>query len=336
MKFLKRLLVGFLSLILFLCLPLYALAYTLDRTILSADFVATEIGKLDVAQLGLEIIRTQLPATQNISASTPLGNMNIPISRDLIAEASYQALTRLEPQLKEQASQAIHSGYDYLLGKTSRLSMVINLEPIKANLKDNLRQSIVDALEKSPPVVPGVPAATLQQVLDQYFNQSYDQFYQGFAKSIPSSYVIDESKIPPDAQSLLSQVKLYLGYYTTYSKWLLPAMAVLVLLIILIERSFKGISRSLGLELLLYGGFGLAVDFAAQKYTPSIPMPPEIPPSLTNWLIGLTNDIATPLKTLSIVMAIIGAMLFIASFFLPRPKEVEAEPTQEQTKASLQ
>ncbi len=311
MKFLKGLAVSFLSLILFFSLSLFGLIYMLDKTILNADFIAMEIDKLNVAQLSREIINMQMPKGQEM-----------PVDSKLITEAIYQVLTRFEPQLKAEAKQAVRSGYDYLLGRTNQLNIVIDLEPIKANLKENLRQSALDALKNSPPPeLQAIPPELYQQYFDQYFGQFFEQFYQEIDKNIPPTIALDESKIPPEALPQIRQIRMYLGYYPLVFKGLIGLMAILVILIILIERSLKGITRSLGLGLLFYGGFGYLLDFAALKFAPSIPMPPGTPPYLESWIMGLANDFTAPLKTLAIGMAIIGAVLFILSFFLPKPKE---------------
>lgn len=90
-----------LSLVLFLSLTVFGVAFTLDRTILDPGFVTSEVNRLEIASLANESMAQQAPE------ELPEG----------LRDALVSTLIRLEPRLKEEASAAIHSVYDYLLGK---------------------------------------------------------------------------------------------------------------------------------------------------------------------------------------------------------------------------
>ena len=92
-----------------------------------------------------------------------------------IKEAMYGVISDQEPWLKEQLNTAIYSGYDYFLGKSEKLNIVISLEPLKASLRDSLWQAFKQNL---PPELSGLS----QDQLKPYF----DQYYQEFAGQIPS------------------------------------------------------------------------------------------------------------------------------------------------------
>ena len=126
MKFVKGLALGLLSFILFLSLSIFGLAFTLNNTILNPDFVVSELDKLDVPSLAEELLSEQIPQEEKF-----------------MAEALNKTIADLEPWIKEQASTAIYSSYDYLMGRTQTLSLVISLESVKESLRDNLRQAFL-------------------------------------------------------------------------------------------------------------------------------------------------------------------------------------------------
>jgi len=102
MKFLKGLALTLLSLLLFLSLSIFSLAFLLNSTILSSDFITSELDRFEVAPLVEEIISEQAPEEE--------------LPEELRA-ALINTITKLEPVVKEQVNAAIHSTYDYLLGK---------------------------------------------------------------------------------------------------------------------------------------------------------------------------------------------------------------------------
>ena len=177
MKFLKGLALGLLSFLLFLSLSIFGLALTLNYTILNPDFVVSELDKLDVYSLAKEQISQQI------------------LSEDeFMAEVVDKTLADLELWIKEQVSAGIYSGYDYFLGKSEGLRLVISLEPVKESLKEDLWQAI---LKSPPPELAGLPQAEMEQ--------QFDEFYQEFTKGLPSTFEFSESSLSP---KILAQVEL--------------------------------------------------------------------------------------------------------------------------------
>jgi len=85
MKVLKGLVLSLLSLLLFLSLSIFGIAFTLNSTILNPDFIISEVGKVDVSSLVREQIGTQLPQ-----------------EAQFMEEAIYDVISDQEPWLKEQ------------------------------------------------------------------------------------------------------------------------------------------------------------------------------------------------------------------------------------------
>jgi hypothetical protein len=97
---------------------------------------------------------------------------------------------------------------------------------------------------------------------------------------------------------------------------------VLVLGIILINRDVRVITRSLGIDLLIYGALEFAGVYVARHYmTTSLPMPADVPVSLQTWLSGLTSDLLAPLQAFSLGLLIGGVVLVVVSFVYRRRVE---------------
>jgi hypothetical protein len=85
-----------------LSLLIFSLAFLINSTLLNPEFITSEIDRFQVSSLTETIINEQ--------ASTK----EFP---EELREASINTVTKLEPVVKEQLKTAIHSTYEYLLGK---------------------------------------------------------------------------------------------------------------------------------------------------------------------------------------------------------------------------
>ena len=303
MNFLKGLAISVLTLLLFLSLAVFGTVFMLKNTILNPDFVVKQVDRLDVAALAREAIEPQVSG-------------QVPAEMEFLEEAIYSTIADNEPWIKEQVNAAVYSGYDYFLGKSERLSLMISVEPLKENLRDNLWQIFQQNLENLPPEFAAAPPA----MVEQYFNE----FYQQFSEQIPSEFEFDESSIPPETLAQIRQIRQYLSYVQTAYYALIGLMVLLVVGIILLKRDVRSASRGLGITFLIYGILEYAGVFATKNFLPtSLPLP-EIPSSLQPWLMGLINDFVAPLEIFSIGLMAGGAALIIVSFVY-RPRRVEEE-----------
>lgn len=304
MKFLKGLAVTFLSFLLFLSLAVFGTVFTLNNTLLNPDFVVAQVDRLDVSLLARELTEEQIGG-------------QLPAEAKFLEEALYSTIADHEPWLKEQVNAGIYSFYDFLLGESERLSVVISLEPLKENLRDNLWQLFQQNLESLPPELAAAPPA----MVEQYF----DEFYQQFSEQIPSKFELDERSIPPEVMAQLSLVRESISYAQTAYYALIGLMVLLVLGIILLHRSVKGATRELGITFLIYGALEYAAVWATQNFLPgNLPLP-DIPPSLQTWLTGLISDLVAPMQTLGIGLMVAGAALIIVSIVYPRLRAKEEE-----------
>ena len=184
MKVLKGFLVSILSLLLFLSLFIFGTAFMLKSTLLNPDFIISEVDKIDISSLVHEITEEQI-------------GDQVPEDMLFIKEAVYEVITDQEPWLKEQLNTAIYTGYDYLLGESDRLEIVISLETPKENLRDSLWQTFREQL---PIWLPALIEDELKPYLKEHIHELADQ--------IPKEY------LPPELVGLPEeQLKLYLDQY---------------------------------------------------------------------------------------------------------------------------
>jgi hypothetical protein len=293
MNVLKGLGVGILSFLLFLALSVFGIAFMLNSTLLNPDFIATEVDKIEVSAMIREMTEEQI-------------GEQLPEELIFLKEAVYNFVSDHELWLKEQLNIAIYSGYDFFLGKSERLNLVIPLEP----LKEGLRASLWQAFEEyPPPQLSGLPVDQLKPYFDQY--------YEEFAEEIPS--VIDESSIPPEAMEPMMTARQYIGYFQTGYYALIGFMVLLVLGIILINRNVRDTTRGLGIDLLVYGALEFAGVYVARNFVPTRLPLQDIPSSLQTWVLGIYGDLLAPLYMLSLGLLIGGAVLIVVSIvYKPR------------------
>jgi len=294
--------ISILTLILFLSLAVFGTVFMLKATLLNPDFVVAQVDRLDVSSLAREAIEGQVSG-------------QLPPEAEFLEEALYGAIADSEPWIKEQVSTAIYSGYDYLLGKSERLNLIVSLEPFKENLRDSLWQIFQQNLEELPPEFAMAPPA----MLEQYF----DEFYQEFAEQIPSEFEFDESQIPAEVMEQIVIARQYISYTQTVYYALIGLMVLLILGIVLLKRDVSSATRGLGITFLIYGALEYASVWATRNFLPtSLPLP-DIPSSLQPWLMGLINDFVAPLEAFSIGLMAGGAALIIVSIVYPRLRRAE-------------
>ncbi len=310
------------------------LADTLHDTIIIPDFIVTLLDELDISALADGFLE-ELPGGEGISQE-----------EDYLLwaffEASDDIITNLEPWLKEQVSTAIYPTYDYLLGKSQNLSLVISLEPAKEGVRDALWPVF---LESPPPEFVGLPPAGLEQE----FNASWDEFWNelwgnitqeapqfeftGSSLSLETPVEIADLKTDitealSEAEEGFSQAREYIGYFQTGF-----TIAIIILLlslagIILINREVRSISRILGPIFLAYGVLTLIGIFIARNIAQSRIPWADMPTTFRTWLEQLVGSSFAPWQTFSIVLIVIGAALLAVSFIYRRNQAAD-EPELE-------
>lgn len=247
----KKAAIGFLSFLLFCSLSVFGATFVMNRTILNPDFVIAQIDRLDVSSLVEEVAGGEFPLEQ------------IPAD--------------LEPWIREQTHTVVYAGYDYLLGKSERLSIVIDLEPVRESLEESV----------------------------------------GVAGLIPPTIEINATMIrmmSPETMDMLEEARRYIGYEQLAYRISIGAMIGIIVGLVFLHRRVKGAARSIGIPCLSCGipafvGTLLAGSFATMLLAQ---LPPS--PQLQGWLMQSINDLLAPLRMYSIGLMATGIALLVVSF----------------------
>lgn len=308
MKILKGFLLSILSLLLFSSLSLFGILFAMNQTLLDADYVAKQVDRIDMPALTRQI------ADQYIIPQ-------VPPDYAFLKEPVYASFGEFAPSLKEQMRTAVRSAYDYFQGPSQRLNLTISFDTLRSSLQTRARQAF---LQNPPAQVAQLPRA--QQ--EQFFNQLYEQYSR---QIIPPSLDLNESTMDQKTQAQIRSVKQYVAWADTSYKLLMLLIAIMILAIFLIHANLKTASRELGISLLIFGVLQLVGVLIAGSVLPaSLPIA-QVPPALDVWLAGLITDVLSPLRTFSIVLVIVGAVLLAFSLVYrgKKPKPATEVPEAE-------
>ena len=295
----RRVAIGFLSFLLFVSLSGFGLAFTVSRTVLNPDFIISRLDKLELAPLVYDLLLAQVP--EEVTAIVPA---------ELIEEALDSVLVDLEPWLREEAAKAIYTGYDYLLGRSQNLSLVVDVEPVKEAVRDKMRQTLLES-----------PPAGLEMIPPDQLGRLFDQFYEQISEQIPTTLEVNEStlnELSPDIMPLLAQVRRYIGYFRIVYWALIVSSALFIMGIILLDRRVRGATRWIGIPCLVSGIVSYLGTFLVRSFATGLIASLALPTQLQAWLPQLLDDSLAPLRVYGIVLMVVGATLLIVSFVYRR------------------
>lgn len=184
MNALKGILAGILSFLLLVSLSVFGIALTIKCTGLNPDFVTRQVEQADISQLARDFV------DENYIEDIP---EDLLFFKDVV----YEVIEDHEPWLKEQFSDAVHSGYDYMLGNTSVLDIRIPLEELKQTVRSSTWNHFMEML---PEWIADTSDEGLRELI-------YDNIYE-FVEDIPAGYLPDEYQFLTESQ-LQSYVDLY-------------------------------------------------------------------------------------------------------------------------------
>jgi hypothetical protein len=360
MGFLKGLATFILSFLLFLVLMVFSIAFLVNGTVLSYDFVSHEVEKMPVSSIARDIAKDQL-GDQLTQGS------------EFLTEVAYRVIEKQEPWIKTQMNNALRTGYGYFEGKTNTLAITVPLTELKNNLVNTLWPEAKDYLSEQlagksdyeisaylqdivhqippdalPPALAALPEAQRNQYLEQYLrdaanvppkagypaldpynkslmDQTINQFISDFISNMPDTLSTDESTIGASTMQSLRDVKQDIGYFHTWYPWLIPLMVVLAGLIFLVNWSFRGPARWLGINLIIMGIVDL-VGIILLRTLPVVQwaadaMNTDVSPALKTWIEGLISDITGVMLPLIIGILVVGVALLVVSFVIPKKEK---------------
>ncbi|MCJ7769054.1 MAG: hypothetical protein MUO92_01055, partial [Dehalococcoidales bacterium] len=226
------------------------MALVLKDTILDPDFTISIVDKADLTPLVKELV-----AEMTNEADLPYGPSIEPYIDDIAQD--------LEPWLKDQATAAIPSIYDYVLGFRQNTDIFIQLEPVREIIESKLKQDFLD----SPPAEYAGLSTT---ELELKFVEVFDEFAGDIWTAIEIDMELMDSDIPSgfaeslaEAEEALSESRKYVDFFNAVYGLLIGFIVLLVAGIILVYREVKGASRTLGGIFLGYGIVNLIAVFIA-------------------------------------------------------------------------
>jgi len=286
----RRAAIAFLSFLLFLSLSVLGLGFTLNRTLLNPDFAISQLDRLDVPSLARGMLIGQIPEEMGF-----------------MAEYLDDMITDLEPWINEQVNAAVYAGYDYLLGRSQSLSLVIDMQPVKQGLRDSLWQAFV---ESPPPELQGIPPA----LAEQYFNE----FYYQFSEQIPSTIELDESMLGAEVMGPLEQAKRYIGYLQIAYRVAIGATIAIIVGLVFLYRQVKGATRAIGIPCLTCGIVTYVGTVVIKHLVGMQIVPVGLPAQLQAWLPQFLSDALAPMQMFGIGLMVAGTTLLIVSFVYKR------------------
>lgn len=297
-RFLKSFGLAILDVLLILSLSFSGLVFTLGQTLLNRDFTVAQVEKLDTATLAEYIIRDQVISQVAFPIYLPIDIF--------IAGAVNETVADLEPWLKQQTRDVTNSIYDYLEGKSQNLSVVIELESVIEQLKNNINEAVTTS---PPPGLTDMPPATIERYLEPFYDR------------IPSSFEIDEDWLGPYNMAQIDTLRQLVSHFHIVYYAMIGFILFLILCIILINHEVRGSTRSLGVVFLgggvfSYGGVWLARNAIGAQAALS-----QMPGFLQGWLPQLMTDILAPMELYSYGLAGMGVLLLIVSFVYRRQAE---------------
>ena len=359
MGFLKSLGTVICSFLLFLALTVFSFAFLVNGTVLNADFVNSQVDKLDFSSIAHDTIEDQID--QQLS-------QNAIFLRDV----AFKIVAAEEPLIKEQIHAGIDDAYFYFLNDKGTFNIDISLVELKQAFKNSLWQTAVDYLNEQlaglsdsgvdryvenitmqipedvfPKVLTLLPEGLRTEVIKLYLKElggrgvfdsvsfgldfivetqvkaSFEQYFDSFIQDIPDSYAIDESSVGTEDMEVFRDARRIIGYFQAGYIWLIVFMIVMAGLIFLINWSnIRASLRALGTDLLIFGVLDLAGVLILRnlRFEQYIPDYRDIPVSVQSWVDGLLRDITGIILWFSIGVLAAGVILMVISFIV-KPRE---------------
>jgi hypothetical protein len=280
---------GVFNFLLFDVLVLLGLIISLNLTVLNADFVTSELKKLDVYPVIIEQARTMIPGQEYIDAATV---------DEIVAD--------LTPWFEEQADTVIHGVYDYVKGDQA-LNVNISLEPVRDEVKQKVKEAALNSL---PPEYQGVP----QSVIDTFMSQ----IYAGIDAVIPANFELNESVAGSQVMAQLQQAKEIVGYIDTAYTYFIVGAVLLILLIALAHWwQPKPIARSIGITFILVGAvciLGPLLDALIIRVLSQAIASAGVLAGLQSKLPQLAADLTAPIRAYGVGFLGSGVVLVVISF----------------------
>lgn len=363
MTALKGILAGFLSFLLLLSLSVFGISLMVKFTALNPDFITDQVERVNFSELAndfvdenyieeipedmlffkdvvYEVIEDHEPwLKEQFSSAVHTGydymlgetstlEIRIPLEelKETVKDSAWLHFMEILPEwitdtsdegLRELIYDNVYEFAedippDYLPAEYQSLSRA-QLQGYVDDYFDDIAAQIVD--DRLPPLL----EAEIEDLLLPYFNQYYDEIVE----EIPSELVVNESEIEDDIWEILENVRRYVGYFNTVFYALIGFMVLLIAGIVLIHRTVKDSTRSIGITFLVYGITEFVVVILARILVPNYIPFEDLPASMQDLILNVYSGVLAPLQWFSLSIAIAGLALVLTSVFYKRGQREE-------------
>jgi hypothetical protein len=305
------------------------LKQTLRDTLLSTDFATSLIDNLDISPIVSEFIEDNIKST-------------VPVELDpIIDELDDDIIAIIEPPLRQALRDNIDEILDYLTGETPFIIVAISLEPLRDDLEDALRQTVLDNI---PPEWQGLPQGEIDQRVDNFINDAMDAlpdnldfgdvlFSPELSWDVSDALAEAEDSLTEvreeiqdqlsEAETALEDVRQYIGWGIMGYWGLIAVVVLLILAIIGIYHQVKGASLHLGIMFLVIGIIECVGVFVGRSIAIREIAKQDIPVAVQHLPDKLITDVTSPLAALSIGLIVLGVILIVAAILYPRLRPAE-------------
>jgi hypothetical protein len=193
MKILKGFALAILGFLLFISLSVFGLAFTVKQTVLNPNFLAAEINKI--------------PLTSLVQNSMNSGNLPSEVQTSL-----EKTITAMEPQLKQETSDAVKSLYDYFLGKKSNPELATTLR--NTILSDTFVNSLIDNVDLATLLASTIHDQLNTQGIPRELLPLLDQIKPVLTKDEPQLKTQLKAAIPPVLDYIIGKTNSFKVTFT--------------------------------------------------------------------------------------------------------------------------
>lgn len=288
MTVLRIIVCGLCALVLAISVVAFGVIFAISQTILSPEFMISEVEEVDVHFMVADVMIQELP---------PEADFLIPIIEEGAAD--------LEAWATEQVNQVVRAFSAYLKGQ-QELRVAISFVEAKEYLTMRLSEI---AQGPRPEGFPPVP--------DEHMETFTREVIRNIDEQLPDTLVIDEAFLGEETMTELRTVRQYTGYAMMALR-VLPVIALVMVLLIALMYWWRGrpIAGFTGAALLLGGAVSLAMALAVRALLPDRVLPPDAPPEVALALPDFISRVSQPLLIYGIVLALVGAVLLFVFFRL--------------------
>ena len=257
---------------------------TLENTILNADFIISEMEKLDAYSIIIDQVKLQLKD-------------QLPTEVPYVEEIIDETIIELKPWFKEQADFIIYEGLAYIKGEQN-LHIVIPLTEVRGIILENVEEAVQEFLL---PELEGFPPDMVQLILSKIYTE--------IDRQIPEQIEIDEALLGTDIVSQLHQLRQTVSYIMVGTKILFGLTALLIFFIALLQWwRLKLIALYTGIPFITAGAFTLIATLITGSFIPKL-LPPELPADIISILPAVASHLSSPLRIYGIIILITGIAL---------------------------